>query len=94
MNEDKMNGDTMISEDKIPIPFLDTIATSQEITVKLGEPINGCHNQCPCRRWINCSYYNKIQWKYSGSEHVDEILKWYDTHFRIKFETPDISPNG
>lgn len=27
-------------------------------------------------------------------EYLDEIRKWYETHFRIKFETPDVFPNG
>jgi hypothetical protein len=83
------------------IPFPGTILKKVEIVSAIGlnthyeKSITGYHNHCSCRRWINCCYYNKMKWKeYHDDEHLAEILKWYETHFRIKFEIPDAFPNG
>lgn len=91
----------MIAEDSVYIHFPGTVLKKVEIIQTVGLIIpyekssTGCHNHCPCRRWMNCGYYNKMKWKEShDDEHLDEIHKWYETHFRIKFETPDAFPNG
>ena len=92
----------MTAEDSTYIPFPGTVLRQTEIisTVNLVESyhtsVRGCNNICPCRLWINCSYHNKMKLKKSieDDEHIDEIRKWYDTHFRIKFETPEAFPNG
>lgn len=93
----------MTAEDSVYIPFPGTVLKNAEIVSTINlitsyeKSVTGCYNHCPCRVWQQCSYYNKMKWKKSrgnDDEHLDEIRKWYDTHFRIKFETPDAFPNG
>lgn len=93
----------MTAEDSIYIPFPGTVLKQTETIsaidtiVYYDRSIAGCNKiKCPCRVWPQCGYYNKTKWKKSSidDEHIDEIRKWYETHFRIKFETPDAFPNG
>lgn len=93
----------MTAEDGVYIPFPGTAIrhikpiSTTNIVEYYDVSISRCNKICPCGIWPQCSYYNKMKWKKSrgdDDEHLDEIRKWYETHFRIKFETPDTFPNG
>jgi hypothetical protein len=61
--------------------------------------MSGCGKKCPCRGWINCSYYVDIEeqqkrLKYKDNKIWEEIHSWYDSIFRSKYEYGDIFGNG
>jgi hypothetical protein len=93
----------MTAEDSVYIPFpgttLKTISPISTIgTIAPYEKnVAGCSDHCPCRRWVNCSYYNRTKWKKSRTdedEHMKAIWEYYDSMFRITYDMPIANMNG
>lgn len=57
---------------------------------------SGCEQRkCPCRKWISCSRYNSKVWQDLHPEELNiDLHNWYDIHFRINYQYPDILGNG
>lgn len=54
--------------------------------------INGCIKKCPCRVWVQCSYYNSARRKKLRGDKdslFKEINEWYETFFKYKPGLPD-----
>lgn len=61
--------------------------------------MNGCAGRsCPCDMWTQCRNYTDIRtrkWKYNHNDkHIIDINSWYRDFFRMKYECPEIYPNG
>jgi hypothetical protein len=59
----------------------------------------GCGKRCPCRGWINCSYYVNIEkqqrrLRNKHDNHYKNIHLWYDVNFRIRYEHGESIGNG
>lgn len=61
--------------------------------------MKGCsERQYPCGIWINCNIYKSLyikKWKhYRDSRFTKDLHDWYDMIFRLKYDIPDMFPNG
>jgi hypothetical protein len=58
-----------------------------------------CWKKCPCRVWTQCRHYVDVtdqqsRLKYKNNRVFEEINKWYEENFRVKYEYSDIFGNG
>lgn len=62
--------------------------------------VSMCLENCPCGLKWNCIKYRGItisnkDWKYNHNDkHIAIINEWYQNHFRLKYDCPEIFPNG
>ncbi|HEY9207308.1 MAG TPA: hypothetical protein VIO58_15465 [Candidatus Methanoperedens sp.] len=58
--------------------------------------MNACRYKCPCRLWVNCSYYinQQRQIRRLKSRTNEEISRWFDDFFRAGVSMPDVSAGG
>lgn len=59
---------------------------------------NGCASKrCPCRTWINCSYYTDITKQHqrlANKQKKSYIEEYYDTYFKDEEKLADGVANG
>lgn len=55
----------------------------------------GCADRkCPCRLWVNCSYYNCYRMRVNKDNMIEEIHEWYEVRFKGEEYLPDAIFNG